>query len=59
MKSEKPEVEIDIRKAGHMEYIAVIFVEDIETWRTPNYSKTPHGALDEAIEKADEMYYDF
>lgn len=59
MKSEKPEIEITIRKAGYQEYIAIIFVKDVEisdsrpveVWRTPNYCRTAREAFDDAITK--------
>jgi hypothetical protein len=52
----KPELEITIRKSGHQQYIAIIFVDGKEVWRSPDYHKIPFDALIQALYKEDEKY---
>lgn len=41
----KPELEIVIRKTGYQKYIAIIFIDYIEVWRTPDYHQNACDAF--------------
>lgn len=57
MKPKNDDLEITIRKAGYQQYIAIIFVDGKEVWRSPDYQKTPFDALIQALHKEDEKYH--